>query len=180
MRAIVTARHVGIALAGIVIGIMLSGGAHAIVNGAFRYSTPQTGYLTIPAAAFIPAANGAVYTNDGNAIRTTGDQCFTTGVNLPQDAKIAQLAMWFSKNDATPVTLSLDRAELQTFNFTTVASLSPGNTGGVGKSIAMNVTDTTKQTVNNIRYMYYINHCISDQEFFVGARIKYTYTTAGD
>jgi len=180
MRASVTARHVGFVLAGILIGLMLSGGAHAIVYGAFRYSKPQTGYLTISPASFVPASNSAVYGNDGSSIVTTGQQCFSAGVNLPQDAKITQLAMWYSKNDDTSVQLSLSRSEPALFNTTGIASLSPVNTGGTGKAAAVNITNTSLQTVNNIRYMYIVNNCVSDQEFFAGARIKYTYTTAGD
>jgi hypothetical protein len=180
MRALVTARNIGFVLSGIMIGLMLSGGAHAIVNGAFRYSTPQTGYLTIPAASFVPASNSTVYSNDGSSIVSTGPQCFRAAVNLPQDAKITQLAMWYSKNDDDPAQLSLDRVTPAEFNTTGIAGLSLVNTGGAGKSAAVNITNTSLQTVNNIRYMYIVNNCISDQEFFAGARIKYTYTTAGD
>jgi hypothetical protein len=180
MRVIVTARHLAIVLSGILIGFTVSGVAYAISAAGFRYSAPKTGYLMLPAAAFVPFSDGTIYSNIGDELDTTGEQCFSAAVNLPNGAKMAQLAMWYSKSDAAPENLWLFRVSPSDSSTWTLATLTAVNTSGATKSAAANITDASLQTVNNARYAYFIGQCISDQEVFASARIKYTYTSAGD
>jgi hypothetical protein len=182
MRTLVTARHLAIALTGILIGFTLSGAAYAISAAGFRYSAPQTGYLVIGAAAFVPQLSTTTYTMDsGLSLAASSSGCFAAPVNLPHGAKITQVAMWYSKTDV-PGGFLLQRVALTDppSSATVIAEIAPLPTGGVIKSAAVNVTNAPLQTVNNTRYAYAIAQCVSQTETFIGARIKYTYTSAGD
>jgi hypothetical protein len=182
MRSNSTARNVVVALCGVVsIGLALTGAAYAISSAAFRYTKPKTGYLTIPAAAFTPQNPSDAYDNFGFHLNVDGTVCFVAPVNLPQNARLARLAMWYSKNDAVQVELVLWRISLPPpagGSPTRIATLSPVNTGGARKAAAVNITSL--RIVNNARFTYFISQCLSDTESFTGARIRYTYTTAGD
>jgi hypothetical protein len=180
MRTLVTARHLTIALAGILIGFTLSGVAYAISAAGFRYSAPRTGYLMIPAAAFVPEADTAVYTNLGRSLDVTGIACAVAPVNLPDGAKMTQLAMWYSKDDATETSLSLVRLLPASSTTADIATLNTHDTGGAVKPGHVSIANTALQTVSNEQSSYYLEKCLTDQERFIGARIKYTYTSAGD
>lgn len=177
---IVSARHVAIALAGIVIGVALIGAAHAVVDSTYRYSTPQTGYLMVPAPAFVPESDTVAFSN-GAALHAATNSCFYAPVSLPQGAKIAQLTVWYTKSGR-----DLAEAQLQSLSPLTPATLTPiavvllTNTGGAMRQASFDTFGTLVQTVNNAHFIYRIILCLSGQESFVGARIRYTYTSAGD
>jgi hypothetical protein len=180
MQPVVTARHVAIALAGIVAGVMLTGAAHAIVETSFTYSTPQTGYLMVSAPAFTPQTDTVAYSN-GNALHGITNSCFYAPVQLPQGAKMTQLAMWYLKNDTTATEIQLQRYSPATpADLTVVATLPFTNSNGVIKKSSANITDTSVQGVNNLKFIYRIIACMSGHESLVTARITYTYTSAGD
>jgi hypothetical protein len=182
MPGLLTARNVIIALSAALLGgLALGDAAHAIVETTFRYSTPQTGYLSLAAAAFTPADPSAVFNNNGATLTTTGTACFSAPVNLPQGAKVTQVAIWYSKNDATASDLTLFRLALNAHPATdTIVEVPAPSTGGTFKSAAASVTDPSFQTVNNKRYSYFVSKCVTDSETFLTAQITYTYTSAGD
>jgi hypothetical protein len=182
MRNILTLRNVTVALSGtVVIGLALGGVAYAINGPVFRYTTVQTGYLTIPAAALVPGDSTVGYVNDGTTLVTTGNGCFIAPVNLPQGAKITQLEIWYGKQGSTAASLQLKRVSLATgFGVDTIAALNGADTGGQPKSAAVNIGASALQFVINARDAYSFVDCVSDQETFLSARIKYTYRTAGD
>jgi hypothetical protein len=178
MRAIVTARYVIIALSGVLIGLLLSGGAHAIVETTFRYTTPQTGYLMIPPAAFVPQDKTVTYSNLGDSLDTTGTGCFSAPVNLPNGAKMTQFGIWYAKDDATAGSSQLVRVTPADGSVSGVAYMEPAASARRFKGAA--ITVPSDQTVNNARYMYFAVQCQTDQTYFYGARIQYTYVAAGD
>jgi len=181
MHISVSARHVVIALAGILIGVVLSGAAHAIVESTYRYSTPQTGYLMVPAPAFVPQTNTVAYSN-GAALHASTFSCFYAPVSLPQGARMSQLTTWYIKNGTTGGA----EAQLQSLSplnpafLTAVATVLLNNTSGAVKQASVDVTDPSVQTVNNAHLVYRIILCLSGEESFVSARIGYTYKSAGD
>jgi hypothetical protein len=180
MRATIAGRHIAIALAGVLIGLVLSGAANAIVETTFRYSTPQTGYLMIPAAAFAPQSNVDAYSNNGILLDVTGAPCFAAPLNLPQSARITQLATWYQKNDAGSASAQIVRVTPSAPSAQNIATLVLPASAGAIHVAAIGVTDPSLQTVNNARYGYFVLQCLTDQEQLVSARIKYTYTRAGD
>jgi hypothetical protein len=180
MRIIVTARHVVIVLAGILIGVVLSGGAHAIVEKAFRYETAQTAYLALAPAAFVAHDNTHDYFNDGISLGgAVDDTCFSAPVILPQGAKITQLAVWNAKNSMIESTVVLGRNAPLDHTLVILARLHPENTNGVTELSKVGVP-ASKQVVNNTNFVYYVAQCLMSGEIFYGARIAYTYTSAGD
>jgi hypothetical protein len=180
MRTLVTARHLAIALTGILIGFTLSGVAYAISAAGFRYSTPQTGYVTIAGGAFTPLDQNVAFFKGGDELVSSTGSCFFAPVNLPQGAKLTELAMWYAKNDASAKSLLVARMSLSTRSTTTISSVGASNTGGGFQSTAAAVTATSVQTVNNKAYAYFLQTCLSNTEEFVSARLTYTYTKAGD
>jgi hypothetical protein len=179
MRGHLTVRNVITVMSGIVLaGLALSGVAYAVSSAAFRYSTPQTGFLMIPAAAFVPETETVVY-HSGTELTTTGFGCFYAPVNLPHGAKMTVLTMWYRKNDAVQSGAQFLRKPVIGFPII-VANLIPPSTNGEEKSIAVRITDPSLQLVNNAHYAYSIFRCLSDTENFTAARITYTYTSAGD
>jgi hypothetical protein len=183
MRNLITTRNVTAALAAMLLaGLALGDAAHAIVETTFRYSTPQTGYFMIPSAAFAPADDsGATFGNDGATMTSpVSTRCFVAPVNLPNGAKMAQIAMWYSNSGSPSLALKLVRESVLDLSQDQIVVMSIVNSSGAPHTTAANITDTSLQSVNNAHYVYFVYQCVKPQETFVAARIKYTYTTAGD
>jgi hypothetical protein len=181
MRSLLTIRKAAAALSGVIlIGVALSGAANAINSAVFRYSAEQTGYLVIPAAAFVPNVPSTVYNNGGDFLESTGLTEFYAPVHLPHGAKITQLAIWYSRDGVGPTGFAFRRRSLPDNSASNVALLSTPSTGGQYTATALSITDPSVQIVNNARYAYFLEIGMSDQEIFYSARIRYTYRTAGD
>ena len=181
MRSYLTIRNLTAAVsATIAAGLVLSGVAYAISSTAFTYSTPKTGYLMIPAAAFTPESDTVTFTNTGGTLRSAdGVACFNAPVNLPHAASITGLAMWYRKNDDNLALLRIIRAEPSKNIEMIAAQLDPANSGGNYTSTSVEV-DPSEPNVSNVRHMYFLVNCLSASETFLSARIKYTYSSAGD
>jgi hypothetical protein len=181
MRSYLIARNLIAAVSGVIlIGLAVSGAAYAVNSAVFRYSAEQTGYLVIPAAAFVPNNPSMVYNNSGAFLDSTGIAEFFASVHLPHGAKITQVAIWYSRDGVGPTGFVFRRVLLTDRSTSNVALLSTPGTGGQYTMTALNITDPSVQIVNNARYAYFLELSISDQEVFYSARIKYTYKTAGD
>ena len=88
----------------VLVALLLSGAANAITDTVFRYSTPQTGYLALPANVFTPLDDSTAYsvTNRSQLRLDTDDfACFVTPVNLPQGADMTNLTVWYQNQSAT-------------------------------------------------------------------------------
>jgi hypothetical protein len=97
MTAHLTSHRIAlVAAGGLFTALALGGVAQAITDTVFKYSTAQTGYLTIDAVAMAPmnTAAAANYINHpGGPLENFSNDlsCFGTGVNLPQGATITAL-----------------------------------------------------------------------------------------
>jgi hypothetical protein len=174
-------RALGATLAAGAVAMQIIGAAHAATDTIFKYTTPKTGALTLLAAAFTPAQHTSSWSNIGSSLDGAGGStCFFAAVNLPQGAKITNLAVWYAKNDSGGSYLFLTREQLSTGNTALIGSVLATDSGGArgGKQAA--VTNTAVNTVNNLAYGYYLEKCVSSTETFYGARITFTYQTAGD
>jgi len=182
MRKHITSRNAAFfAAGGFAAALFLGGAAHAITDTVFKYSRPQIGYTMIPASAFVPQSSSATYTNLGYWIGFAGGACFTAAVNnLPQGAKFTALAFWYDKNDTDAVTIELARMQMSNHDIGTIALAHAGDTTGQYVGANVKIADASLQTVDNGHYLYFINQCMSSTEHFWGARVAFTYTTAGN
>ena len=175
-------RVIGGVAAGFIAALAMGATAVAITDTQFLYSSTKTGYFTIHAMAVAPNTNLANYTihyTEG-AATTQNDSCFSTGVNLPQGSRITQLLVWYTSAAADNPFVYFERIRLTDGSGT---SLIPSGT------IADN-SDTRKlavipivggsSPVSNIGFSYGFGICPGTDGSFRGARIAYTYTSAGD
>lgn len=138
-----------------------------------------TGYISVPAAAFVPEHYLVNYTNDGNtlalAVGYTGGASFFAPLHLPHGATLTKLTLSYYDNDADlddDVTLSLHRGEGTTKAYQVHVS---SNTDGVGSKSVDYTLD-----IDNSEYTYFLQLYLADTypglEFYK-AIIEFTYPT---
>ena len=173
----------GLVAVGVVATLVLSGTAIAVTDATFTYSTTQTGYLTIHPMDLAPGGSSHAdgYTTDpsGGILATSTGGCFNTGVNVPQLAKVTTVLAYYVGLSNSPTGVYLVREKLVDGDGETIAGQSLTDTGGVRKSLTITVP-VDRRTVRNNVYSYGFGICLDAGEAFHGARITYTYTTAGD
>jgi hypothetical protein len=176
-------RHAGYFAAGALVTATLVGGAaHAVTDTIFKYTTPKTGYLSVDPVGLMPLthddadAYGIYYVYDGVTTTTRAYSCFGKSVELPQGAKVTALAGWYQRGMRlslyrhSPAQASSEVIADRVFK-TTETTVRPG-------TVAI---DAARATINNQRYTYALIMCLPEtSNNFFGARVTYTYTTAGD
>ena len=161
----------------------LSSASEAVTDTAFRYSTPQTGYLMLGPADFEPEKPGLQYSKDGGfLIYTTGDAevCFNAPLHLPQQARFERMTMFYSRAAGAAVGANLRRINAEGTNYDLLANptFSPGPITVRGKvSYAANAAASV---INNRLYNYSTRLCLTKNAAFYNLRIDYTYMNAGD
>jgi hypothetical protein len=158
---------------GVLIAMFVGGIANAINSAVFRYSTPRVGYFSVSAMAFAPddnisAGNFAVNYPTG---QLSGGGCFNAGVHLPQGAKMTGLSVWFSSTSASAMLL---RHRLINGVSDEIVSKT-----GITRAGTFDISDPALEVIDNIRYGYGFAACPGNG-VFLGARIRYTYSAAGD
>jgi len=150
--------------------------AVAVTSTEFVYSSKQVGVLTIHPMALAPdgssSAAQSYFTGWSNA-STTGDGCFQTAVNLPAGARIASLRVW----SQGVIFVSFTGVNLNTGAGTFLFSGDVGDTTG---SRVLTIKDITPNPIVGNTFAYGLGVCLEPSESFNGARITYTYTSAGD
>jgi hypothetical protein len=162
---------------------IFAGSAGAVTDNVFRYSTAKTGYLGISVAAFVPMSSTTQFINNGVGIQatTTNQTCLQAPVNLPQGAVMKNVAVAYTANGSGTFQIEMIRQEFGTgANELLVLKALPDT--GSSRKTAMAAIPAAKQTINNLKYNYNMNFCtqVSTQNRMWGARITYTYATAGD
>jgi hypothetical protein len=151
----------------------------------FVYDTPQTGYYSIHPMSFAPdgAEGSGGYFNRWDRGRLLPDratqQCLNTGVNLPDGAIVKEVQLWFSSNGNYPLYTALVRTALATGQGGSIAGGESTDASNTRVSRTRTV-DAAVATIDNAKYQYGFGVCIQGNTTFQGARIKYTYTRAGD
>jgi hypothetical protein len=162
--------------------LILGGAAHAVTDTLFKYSTPKTGYFSIHPMALSPANHTATYSIGFTDGVLNGTGCFSTGVNLPNGATITALTVWFLSNASDDPIFYFVRHELATGSevaFVTSAVVHDDSANR--KAHTFTIPNTTNARVSNGKYDYGFAYCgTTSQDEFLGARVTYTYTTAGD
>jgi len=179
-----TSRNVAFFVAGGFFAALFVGGvAHAITSTIFQYSSPQTSYLSIPAAAFTPANSNYTYFKDDRSIvpgSINTEACFTAPVNLPDAVKIQSIGVFYTRSiNAQELTLFFNRLDLVTGSTGDALlnkQLVPNNQYG---SAAFKIVTN----VNNRRYTYVLTTCmqqdVSGEVELHAVRVAYTYANAG-
>jgi len=183
MRQSITRHSAFFAAAGFAAALFFGGVAYGVTDTMFRYSTPQTRQATYPSASFLPeTSNPPAFSNSGVSLSNAGNiGCYIAPVNnLPQGAKITSLAMFYTKNDTFNDGLFLYRKNVNdSSTLDQIASIFPANSTGAYRKAHVDITDAALQVVDNGRYFYYFEQCVSSTEVFFGARITYTVVNAG-
>ena len=87
-------RCIGIAAA-IAAVFSLTGAAQAVTDSVFKYSAQKIGSYSISVVEMSPQSYGNVFSIDFFHGRLYGGGCYTTGVHLPQGAKITFLTVYY-------------------------------------------------------------------------------------
>jgi hypothetical protein len=184
MRKHITLRHAGYFVAGcIVTGCLFGGAAQAITDTVFRYSTPKQGYLQLDPAGFTPLSNEGpgsyriFYVYDAFIQTTVADACFGKSIELPHGATLTALSVWYQKG--THISLYRHHVAAGTATSTQIADRTFTSTQSDVR--AGNVPITGPSAINNQSFSYAMIVCLPQTDnLFFGARVAYSYTTAGD
>jgi hypothetical protein len=176
-----------IAVAAVVATTVIIGTAQAITDTVFQYSPPKTGYFGLSPMAFAPADSTTAnsYNNVApNSVTAGAGGCFSAAVNLPQGAAINQFVAWFSAIGSQVNEYRIYRTRVTDGAADTIAFINAtGLGGGTGTrtQTGVNVANTPTAMVNNALYLYGASICVGNgNTSFHGARIRYTFTNAGD
>jgi hypothetical protein len=160
--------------------LFASGAAFAITDTTFTYSSPKTGYYGISNLGVAPNSPSADFVNPGQSGGLDGTGCFHRGVNLPQGAVVTGLIVYYAAIDEDDVVVTLKRQRLSDGNEQNIASKAMTNDlSGMRASDTAPIT-ASRATIANGQYNYGFMVCTDSGGSFFGARITYTYTSAGD
>jgi hypothetical protein len=183
MRLLAYPRAAAGLVLGLTTGLFLSGVAWGINSTVFHYSTPQTASYTIPAAALAPRDSSTNYFHGFGYLRVGSigalTDCFQGPVNLPQGAKITKLAIWYRAGAVGRVTVDLRRYRFNNGEVGDIAEITSTDATQTRVSKAVSVSGPLA-TINNDAFNYDFSICLGTNDTFEGARLTYTYTTAGD
>jgi hypothetical protein len=161
-----------------------------VTDTAFIYSSAKTGYYLVGpfdmAPTGSPSAASFTLSSDGGqglGIRPGGasSSCFMTGLHFPQGATLTQLIVHFRSgaNASGQPSFTLWRTT-PTGDFLTLGTRTFADDTGANKAGAVTLSPSAA-VVNNSLYTYGLQVCLAaSSDMFYGARIAYTYKTAGD
>jgi len=179
MGAIQRRRRLAVLLSTAVgLALIAAGAAYALTASSFKYSAPKTGYVRVSAMAFAPNGQGGTYFNDWNSGLTgTGAGCFNAGVDLPAGSRVKAITFYFKSGPGSNFAGDFWRRQLSTGGSLLLVTANPNNNTNAPSSVTKNIS-STKQAVTADR-AYGVGVCTGDDGTFYGAKIKYTYTSAG-
>jgi hypothetical protein len=178
-----------ILLAGIVIGASLVGTSIAVTSNSFRYSETKTGYLSFSPSEFIVDTSTDAYSNVFDEGGFEGECFATTGVHLPHGARAKSVTFYYEAQGSTPSQTFLGEFHRRRANNLDasgyppfVLMTNPGTleAGGTDPSKITGQVRDGKELIDNKNFEYLLAICPKSAGIFYGARIRYTYRTAGD
>ena len=133
------------------------------------------GYLSVPAAAYVPESGTINCYNYGSYL--TGDGWFYAPVNLPDGAIVSKLSFYWddiSSSDAHLILLRYPMGGLEEF----MADIYTSGSGGAGFGVDVTID---YPDINNVGYSYFLALSLSDiySIYYNNALIEYTYTIPG-
>jgi hypothetical protein len=178
MSVIRTRRRLALLLAiATVVALSAAGAAYALTASSFKYSSPKTGYVRVSSMAFIPDSPNTTYFNSWpDGLADSVNSCFNTGVDLPQGARVKSITFYFESGAGSDFQGELVRTRLST-GANQEFQVSPSNDAGTRATATANVPSIRQPVTSD--HAYGIGVCPGDDGTFFGARVKYTYTSAG-
>ncbi len=173
-----------VAVAAAVATIAVIGAAQAITETAFNYSSPKVGFFSINPVALTSDTSLMDWEKDSTRLSREGGQakCFGAGVNLPQGATLTNVMVWYHSDEiAQNPQFSLQRQRHSDGVLQNIAQLVGTDHSSLRASVSVAVDPSNLTTIDNARFSYAFRVCpISIQTSFFSARIRYTYSNAGD
>ncbi len=115
---------------------------------SFRYMTPQTHYLTVPAEEFHPLQNMA-YQLGGGAYVIGGDCYLVAAVHLPQGAVIKGFRVnYYDASTAKDLMVVLGTVDNVSSGFTPIWGLLSSGSGGLGSMEKTGLSTVVDNTLN--------------------------------
>lgn len=178
-------RRILLVLVGVVIGALLVGTSIAVTANSFRYSEAKTGYLAIANQDFIPQDDEASFNHSSTSGTNSEQGCFSAPIHLPQGSRAKSVTYVYK----SPAGEDMDfygefgrRSGHETGDSIEYDDMSnraePVDDSNIKTAITRFVFDDVER-INNRRFMYSLLVCPFGGAFY-GARVKYTYRTAGD
>lgn len=169
----------------------LGGVALAVTSDVFQYSTVQTGYYNLSPMTFAPQSNivadGFLNDAQGRQLQLAGPNvppapaCFLTGLNLPQQAKLKRLDVWYASNTGNNISVRLYRTKMTDGANDLLAQKNSTNTTQARTLMSFAFTNVAMNAMDNQQYTYGVVVCLTNSfdRYFAG-RVTYTYRNAGD
>jgi hypothetical protein len=166
------------------IALMVTGAAYAFTAASFNYSNAKTGYITLTNMAFAADNNTSAFTNSwhGGLNPSGASSCFNVGVVLPLGSHVKSVTFFFNSGPNTDPDVEFLRKNMTTGGVADLIHTTIANDAQVYTAVTLPVP-ASKQGVTS-KYGYGIGVCPaqgggSPDTVFHGARVKYTYTSAG-
>jgi hypothetical protein len=173
------------AAAGAMLSTAIAGGyAFAITSNAFTYSPELNGALMIDPMDLSPdgnesAGNYHIDYPDGRLI-AGGSSCFSTGLHLPQGAKLVELRIFHASLSTSDLSFFLVKHVPATGANVSILTTGIPDNSGTRKATAFDLTANANRVINNATGGYGLGICVGASDTFFGARIAYSYSSAGD
>lgn len=175
--------RIGNFLAGAAVASVVSGVAFAVTSPDFTYSAAQTGYLTLGPMAMTPDDSNSADDYLINPLHLYNDSttgaCFVTGVNLPKGAILRNLTVYFTSDNIGDLQVSFFRTRLANKAFVALINKQPVENTSSYVRVSYPFPPALS-TIDNAAFAYSLRVCLADGTTYSGARIQYTYRTAGD
>ena len=174
-------RDIGFLLVGGIVAAALSGTAIAITDTKFTYTTEKTGHLSIHPMDLSPMWNFDYSIDFTGAFGIFAGGCASTGINLPQGAKVVSLVIYYTADDDTADNprVFIIRNNLATDQTVRLVDIEVADTSDTRKSTTRSIPSNLS-TILNGSFSYSLGVCLGTDDWFEGARITYRYKTAGD
>lgn len=178
-----TRRRIPRSLLGAAVACIFGETAIAETSANFTYSGPKAGIYAIPPLAFSPSGEdtaAANYSIRAGSISASGGACFNTGVFLPQNAALVALDLHYASYSRSNLSVTFMRQTLATGDDLGMIYDQAVDNSNTFKSATFPLNGGSERTVNNALYAYGFQICVGAGTRFYNARIRYTYTSAGD
>jgi hypothetical protein len=174
-------------LAGIATATIFGGAAVAISSDEFTYSSTQTGHLSIDPASLSPAneiaAKNFQIANLLLSTKSASRNCYNTGLNFPDGARLINVTVQYHRGGRIPPLVRMYQNGIQTNDGHILLQRTLQYTGGgfAHPTIGLNNGIPSQyKTVDNNASSYGFTFCLSNNDIFKGAKVEYTYISAGD
>ena len=172
--------RIGHFLAGAAVASVIGGTAVALTSTDFTYSARQDGYFAISPMAMSPGNSSQSAPYDTNWIPPVlgGVGCYQASVNLPQGAKLARVNTYYRSNESSDLTIYFVRGDPTSNVTASITATIPDDSNS--RKVATQTVTGGLATIDNAKFNYGYGVCLDDGTLFYGARLVYSYKSAGD